>query len=175
MARRTGVHAHLSSLTAAARASGPQIVIVPHHRWSPGERDGWRHPNPYLSAGCQGQVFAAGSWAGEWYPPLTPVAGDLIGTEHWGSSGCANTNLNSLLKQRGIPQRILVGLIANTRIESTGTYAVELGYQLSLARDATAAASDEAMRCAHDVHGPTDAHHIVTTAEVLAALEPYCG
>jgi nicotinamidase-related amidase len=47
---------------------------------------------------------------------------------------------------------------------------VELGYHVTLVRDATAAASAEAMRCAHEINGPTYAHAIVTTAELIAAL-----
>ncbi len=116
------------------------------------------------------QIFAQGSWGGEWHPDFAPQAGDLIATEHWGSSGFANTNLDTLLKQRAITRVILVGLIANTCLETTGKYAVELGYHVTLVRDATAAASVDAMRCAHDINGPTYAHAILTTAELLGCF-----
>jgi len=39
--------------------------------------------------------------------------------EHWSQSGFANTDLDAQLNQRGIEKIILVGLIANTCIEST--------------------------------------------------------
>ena len=39
------------------------------------------------------------------------------------------------------PNLILIGLIANTCIESTARFAVELGYHVTLVRDATAATS----------------------------------
>jgi hypothetical protein len=39
-----------------------------------------------------------------------------------------------------------------------------------LVRDATAAFSPEAMRAAHEIDGPTFAHAILTTDEVIAAL-----
>ena len=116
------------------------------------------------------QIFADGSWGGEWHPDFAPQFGDLVATEHWNSSGFANTNLDTLLKQKSITRVILVGLIANTCLESTGKYAAELGYHVTLVRDATAAASPEAMRCAHDINGPTYAHLITTTAELVAAL-----
>ncbi len=45
---------------------------------------------------------------------------------------------------------------------------MELGYHVTLVRDATAAFSAEAMHCAHEINGPTYAHAIVTTAELLA-------
>lgn len=164
--------ANLKRVTAAARQAGVQIVIVPHHRWSPGDLDGWSYPNPYMAGGYERQIFAAGSWGGEWHPDFAPQPGDLICTEHWGSSGFANTNLDTLLKQKGVTHVILIGLIANTCIESTAKYAVELGYHVTLVRDATAAASPEAMHCAHDINAPTFAHAVVTTAEVVATLAP---
>jgi nicotinamidase-related amidase len=170
VAREVGLHANLAAITAAARAARMQVVIVPHHRWQPGELDGWDHPSPYMVGGYDLQLFAVSSKGGEWHPDFAPQTGDLICTEHWGSSGFANTNLDTLLKQKGMTRVILIGLIANTCLESTGKYAVELGYHVTLVCDATAAASADAMRCAHEINGPTYAHAIVTTAELIAAL-----
>ena len=47
---------------------------------------------------------------------------------------------------------------------------MELGYHVTLVRDATAAFSHEAMHAAHDINGPTYAHAILTTEELLAGL-----
>lgn len=170
VATKVGTLGNLRAATLAARGAGMQIIIVPHHRWRPGDLDGWQHPSPYMDGGYQLQIFGAGDWGGEWHPDFAPQPGDLIATEHWCSSGFANTNLDTLLKQRGITHIVLIGLIANTCLESTGRYGVELGYHVTLVRDATAAASIEAMRCAHEVNGPTYAHAIITTAELVAAL-----
>jgi hypothetical protein len=41
---------------------------------------------------------------------------------------------------------------------------------VTLVRDATAAFSHEMMHAAHELNGPTYAHSILTTAEVIAAL-----
>jgi nicotinamidase-related amidase len=165
-----GLHGNLKTVMAAVRAAGVQVVIVPHHRWKQGDLNGWDHPSPYMAGGYAQQIFADGSWGGDWHPDFAPQSGDLVATEHWNSSGFANTNLDTLLKQKSITRVILVGLIANTCLESTGKYAAELGYHVTLVRDATAAASHEAMRCAHDINGPTYAHAITTTAELVAAL-----
>ena len=48
---------------------------------------------------------------------------------------------------------------------------MELGYHVTLVRDATAAFSHEAMHAAHAINGPTYAHAILTTEELLARLE----
>ena len=75
-----------------------------------------------------------------------------------------------LLKQKGITHVILVGLLANTCIESTARFAMELGYHVTLVRDATAAFSHEMMHAAHELNGPTYAHNIVSTEELIEAL-----
>jgi nicotinamidase-related amidase len=66
---------------------------------------------------------------------------------------------------------IVVGLIANTCVEGTSRFAMELGYHVTLVRDATAAFNPEAMRAAHEVNGPAFAHVISTTREVVALLQ----
>ena len=61
-------------------------------------------------------------------------------------------------------------MLANTCIESTGRYAMELGYHVTLVRDATAARTMELMHAAHDLNGPSYAHAILKTSELVAAL-----
>jgi nicotinamidase-related amidase len=62
------------------------------------------------------------------------------------------------------------GLLANTCIESTASFAMELGYHVTLVSDATAAFSREMMHAAHKLNGPTYAHAILTTAELIELL-----
>jgi nicotinamidase-related amidase len=47
---------------------------------------------------------------------------------------------------------------------------MELGYHVTLVKDATAAFSHEATHAAYAINGPTYAHAIVTTKELLAQL-----
>ena len=65
---------------------------------------------------------------------------------------------------------IVIGLLANTCIEATGRYAMEIGYHVTLVKDATAAFSTDRMHAAHVLNGPNYAHAILSTAELLAAL-----
>ena len=153
-----------------ARKSDIQVFYVPHRRWQPGDYDNWDHPNPTQRLVQQRHTFAAGTWGGEWHPDFVPQEGDIIIHEHWGQSGFANTDLDFQLKQQGITHVIVIGLLANTCIESTSRFAMELGYHVTLVRDATAAFTKEMMRAAHDLNGPTFAHEILTTAELIAAL-----
>ncbi|MDQ7251068.1 isochorismatase family cysteine hydrolase [Dongia sedimenti] len=161
---------NLRRINKAVRAAGIQVAIVPHRRWEPGDYENWDHPNPTQLAIMKRHSFARGEWGGEWHPDFAPQPGDIVAHEHWSQSGFANTDLDMILKQKGITHVIIVGLLANTCIESTARFAMELGYHVTLVRDATAAFSAELMHAAHELNGPTFAHAIRTTAEVVAAL-----
>jgi len=164
------LHDNLRALSAAVRASGIPVFIVPHHRAEPDDFQGWDHPTPYQLGAAKVQIFAKGSWGGEWHPDFSPRPGDIVVKEHWGASGFANTDLDLLLKQKRVSHVILVGLIANTCIECTGRFANELGYHVTLVRDATAAFSAAAMHAAHEINAPSYAHAVHTTAELLELL-----
>ncbi|MDC0676098.1 isochorismatase family cysteine hydrolase [Nannocystis radixulma] len=170
VAEQVGLLDNLRAIVAAVRAAGIRVFIVPHRRWEPGDLESWQRATPYQRMAARAQTFAKGSWGGEWHPDFAPKTGDIVVKEHWGSSGFANTDLDALLKQHDIARVIVIGLIANTCIECTGRFASELGYHVTLVKDATAAASDEAMRAAHEINGPTFAHAIVTTQELVTAL-----
>lgn len=172
VADAVGLLDNLRRLDRAVRAAAVPVVIVPHRRWEPGDYEGWDHPNPSQRRIGELHHFARGEWGGEWHPDFAPRPGDLVAGEHWAQSGFANTDLDMLLKQRGITHLIIVGLLANTCIESTARYAMELGYHVTLVRDATAAFGQEQMQAAHDINGPTYAHSIVTTDQLIELLRP---
>jgi nicotinamidase-related amidase len=161
---------NLRATVNAARKADIQVIYVPHRRWQPGDYDNWDHPNPTQRLVQQRHTFAKATWGGEWHPDFVPKEGDIIVHEHWGQSGFANTDLDFQLKQQRVTHVIVIGLLANTCIESTSRFAMELGYHVTLVRDATAAFTKEMMRAAHELNGPTFAHEILTTAELVAAL-----
>jgi len=170
VARSVDLHANLARVRDSARAAGIPIFILPHHRHKPTDFDGWAHPTPFQLGAHAAQLFADGSWGGEWYPGFGPEPGDVVVREHWSGSSFANTDLDVQLRQHGITHVILIGLIANTCIETSGRYASELGYHVTLIRDATAAFSADEMRAAHDINGPTYAHAILATDELVQEL-----
>ena len=69
-------------------------------------------------------------------------------------------------RSTGIERLIVIGLIAHTCIEATVRFAAELGYDVTVVRDATADYSDEAMHAALVVNMPNYAS-VVTTKEVV--------
>ena len=170
VAESVNLLSHLREIVAAARQAEIRVFFVPHHRWEPGDYARWNHANHTQLATGKRQTFARGTWGGEFHADFKPQEGDVIIQEHWAQSGFANTDLDYQLKQHGIGKIIIIGMLANTCIESTGRFGMELGYHVTLVKDATAAFSREAMHAANEVNGPTFAHTIVTTSEIITAL-----
>jgi nicotinamidase-related amidase len=170
VAKSVDLHANLTRVRTAVRQAQIPIFILPHHRHKSTDFEGWTHLTPSQSMAHEYQLFAVDTWGGEWYKGFGPEAGDIVVKEHWGASSFANTDLDVQLRQHGITHVIFIGLIANTCIETSARYAAELGYHVTLVRDATAAMSAEAMHAAHEINGPTYAHAILTTAELVQKL-----
>ena len=81
-----------------------------------------------------------------------------------------NTHLDLQLKKCGIHQLIVIGLIAHTCIEATVRFAAELGYDVTVVKDATADYSEEEMHAALHVNIPNYASAVVTTDEIVASI-----
>jgi ureidoacrylate peracid hydrolase len=75
-----------------------------------------------------------------------------------------------LLKKHGIHRLIAMGLIAHTCLEATVRYGAELGYDVTVVKDATASYSDREMQAALEVNIPNYASAIVTADEVVEAI-----
>lgn len=170
VAEEVGLVDNMCAIYAAARTAEICLFVVPHHQWEEGSYSGWSQMTYGQRWSDEHHFCAKGTWGGEFRAEFAPRAGDVIVKQHWGSSGFANTDLDMQLKQRRLNHVILIGLIANTCIEATGRYAMELGYHVTLVRDATAAHTRDMMHAAHELNGPAYAHAIVTTKELLAAL-----
>ena len=65
---------------------------------------------------------------------------------------------------------IVIGLIAHTCIEATVRYAAELGYEVTVVKDATADYSDNEMHAALEINIPNYASTIVTTKEIVGSI-----
>jgi ureidoacrylate peracid hydrolase len=96
--------------------------------------------------------------------------GDIVAQEHWCSSGFANTDLDLLLKRHGIQQLIMMGLIAHTCLEATVRFGAELGYEVTVVKDATASYSDEEMHAALEINIPNYATAILSAEEIVDAI-----
>ncbi|MDP9077660.1 MAG: cysteine hydrolase [Bacteroidota bacterium] len=167
---QVGTLDNMAKIIAEVRSRGLRVFIVPHRRPTPTDRQFWKFLNAAQLRNLTLQAFGKGTWGGEFNPNYGPQEGDIIISEHFGQSGFANTDLDLQLKQHGITHIVLIGMLANTCIESTARFGMELGYHVTLVKDATAAVSPVAMQAAHEVNGPLFAHSIYTTKELICNL-----
>ena len=161
---------HMLEILHAARKAGLRVFYAMHHRYRPGDYETWKYVAPVQRAAWQRKTFEYGTWGGEFRAEFVPAPGEVVAHEHWCSSGFANTDLDLQLKKHGIHQLIVIGLIAHTCIEATVRYAAELGYEVTVVRDATADYSDEMMHAALDINMPNYASAIVSAEEIVAAI-----
>jgi len=154
----------------AARRAELHVFYAMHHRCRPGDYDNWKYVAPIQRAAWSRKTFEDGSWGGEIRSEFTPQTGEIVAQEHWCSSRFANTDLDLQLNKRGIHRLITIGLIANTCVEATVRFAAELGYEVTVVKDATADYSDVEMHGALEVNLPNYAGAIVNTDEVVQAI-----
>jgi ureidoacrylate peracid hydrolase len=154
----------------AARNAELRVFYALHRRYRPGDYETWKYIAPIQKAAWMRKSFQDGTWGGEIRDEFKPQPGDVVASEHWCSSGFANTDLDLQLKKHGIHQLIIIGLIAHTCVEATVRYAAELGYEATIVKDATTDYSDQEMHAALDINIPNYAGAIVTTTEIVDAI-----
>jgi nicotinamidase-related amidase len=162
--------AHMLQVLEAARKAGLRVFYALHHRYRPGDYETWQYIAPIQKAAWSRKAFENGTWGGEIRSEFAPQPGEIVAQEHWCSSGFANTDLDLQLKKHGIHQLIVIGLLAHTCVESTVRFAVELGYEVTLVKDATADYGQEFMNAALVTNLPNYASAIVTATEAVDLL-----
>ena len=154
----------------SARNAELRVFYALHRRYRPGDYETWKYIAPIQKAAWKRKSFEDGTWGGEIRAEFAPKVGDIVASEHWCSSGFANTDLDLQLKRHGVHQLIVIGLIAHTCVEATVRFAAELGYEVTVVKDATADYSNEEMHAALDINIPSYASAIVTTTEIVEAI-----
>ena len=161
---------HMLEVLNAARQAELKVFFVMHHRYREGDYEGWKYIAPVQRAAWRSKAFEDGTWGGEIRAEFAPRSGEILAQEHWCSSGFANTDLDLQLKQHGIHKLIVIGLIAHTCVEATVRFAAELGYEVTVIKDATADYSEVEMHAALEVNLPSYASAIIETGELVDRL-----
>ena len=163
---------HMTEILQAARAASLRIFFAPHHRWRPGAyNETWKFWAPIQESAARSKVFADGTWGGTFRDEFIPHPGEVVALEHWCSSGFANTDLDLQLKKHGVHQLIVIGLRANTCIDSTVRYAAELGYEVTLVKDAIGSYNWDEMKATLEVNAPNYARAILSTKDLIASIQ----
>jgi nicotinamidase-related amidase len=129
-------------LVQAARAAGATIVHAPItfvHGY------GELAPQPYgiLKGVVDSTAFVKGEWGAEIVDALSPREGDVIVEGKRGLDTFATTNLDFILRARGITTIALGGFLTNCCVESTMRTGYEKGYEVITLSDCVAATSAE--------------------------------
>jgi nicotinamidase-related amidase len=161
---------HMLQVLNAARKADLRVFYALHRRYRPGDYETWKYIAPIQKAAWSRKTFEYGTWGAEIRREFEPQPGDIVALEHWCSSGFANSDLDLQLKKHGIHQLIVIGLIAHTCVEATVRFAAELGYEVTMVKDATADYSDEEMSAALDINIPNYASAIVSAKEIVDSI-----
>jgi nicotinamidase-related amidase len=138
----TGMLEKTAELVAAARAAGATIVHAPI-TFAPGFGELADHPYGILKGVVDSTAFVKGSWGAEIVGDVAPQEGDIVVEGKRGLDTFATTNLDFILRARGITTIALGGFLTNCCVESTMRTGYEKGYQVVTLSDCVAATSEE--------------------------------
>jgi nicotinamidase-related amidase len=124
----------------AARAAGVTIMHAPI-TFAAGYNELSKHPYGILKGVVDGSAFVKGSWGAAIVDSLAPQDGDIVIEGKRGLDTFASTNLDFILRSKGITTIVLGGFLTNCCVESTMRTGYENGYQVITLTDCTAATS----------------------------------
>jgi len=144
---KTNMLANTIETVKKARALGATIIYAPitftddYHELS---------PSPYgiLKGVVDSKSFRQGTWGAAIVDALKPAPGDIVIEGKRGLCGFATTNLDFILRSRGISTIALGGFLTNCCVESTMRTGYEKGYDVVTLKDCTATVSEEEQRVA---------------------------
>jgi nicotinamidase-related amidase len=138
----TGMLQNTVEVAAQARAAGATVVHVPIS-FAPGYGEIARNPYGILAGVVDSTSFVKGSWGAEIIDEMTPQDGDIVVEGKRGLDAFASTNLDFILRSKGITTIALGGFLTNCCIESTMRTGYERGFDVYTLTDCVAATSVE--------------------------------
>ncbi|MEV6924238.1 cysteine hydrolase [Dactylosporangium sp. NPDC051485] len=139
---KTDMLANTRKAVAAARAAGVTVVHAPIS-FAPGYNEITSHPYGILKGVVDGNAFVKGEWGAQIVDDLAPQPGDIVVEGKRGLDTFASTNLDFILRSKGITTIALGGFLTNCCVESTMRTGYEHGYQVITLQDCVAATSQE--------------------------------
>lgn len=155
----------ISTLLAAARDAGATVVYT-RVAWNADYSDLVAN-SPLLGMVLQNRCLVDGSPGAAVVDGLAPEAGDLVVT-HKRAGGFTASQLDVLLRSRGITTVLFTGIATNASVEGTARDASDLGYRTVIIEDACSAANEAAHTASIESMGLLA--EIATSDDVLAAL-----
>ena len=146
---KTDMLANTRRVVEKARAAGATVMHAPI-TFAEGYNELSAHPYGILKGVVDGNAFVKDSWGAAIVDELAPQAGDILIEGKRGLDTFASTNLDFILRSKGITTIVLGGFLTNCCVESTMRSGYENGYQVITLSDCLAATSaaehDNALR-----------------------------
>jgi ureidoacrylate peracid hydrolase len=151
--KSTNMLANTVETVKAARELGATIIHAPI-TFTDDYRELTSTPYGILKGVVDSKSFRKGTWGAEIVDDLTPGPRDIVVEGKRGLCGFTSTNLDFILRSRGIKTIALGGFLTNCCVESTMRSGYERGYDVVTLKDCTAALSDEEQRLAVEKNYP---------------------
>lgn len=137
---RSGATARTAEVLAALRARDACIVHV-GVRFRPG------HPEigpeeKFLGSIAKAGALVEGTWGAAFADEVVPAEGEPVVVKR-AMSAFAGTDLERLLRQRGVHTVVLAGIATTFVVEGTARHAVDLGFNVVTLHDCCASFNDE--------------------------------
>lgn len=126
----------------AARTAGAVVIHSPI-QFAAGYNEITSHPYGILKGVVDNKAFVKGSWGATIADAMTPGADDIVLEGKRGLDAFASTNLDFILRSKGIKTVAIAGFLTNCCVESTMRSAYERGYEVITLVDCVAATSKE--------------------------------
>ena len=140
----SGMLANSRRMADEARKAGATVIHAPI-TFAPGYGELGKQDKVYgiLKGVIDSTAFVKGTWGAEICDEMKPAESDIVVEGKRGLDTFASTNLDFILRSKGIETVIIGGFLTNCCVESTMRSAYENGYRVITLTDCTAATSPE--------------------------------
>ena len=139
---QTSMIENTQALLAAAREAGATIIHSPI-QFAPGYNEITSHPYGILKGVVDTNAFVKGEWGSEIVAEVEPQEGEIVLEGKRGLDAFASTNLDFILRSKGVQTVALAGFLTNCCVESTMRSAYEKGFEVITITDCLGATSME--------------------------------
>ncbi len=139
---QTSMLENTRAAVAAARAAGVTIIHSPI-QFAEGYHEITAHPYGILKGVVDTNAFVKGSWGAEIVGDVAPEGDDIVLEGKRGLDAFASTNLDFILRSKGVQTVALAGFLTNCCVESTMRSAYEKGFEVITLTDCVGATSIE--------------------------------
>ena len=167
---KTGMMANTREVVDAARSAGATVMHAPI-TFAEGYNEISSHPYGILKGVVDGKAFIKGSWGAAIVDDLAPADGDIVIEGKRGLDTFASTNLDFILRSKGITTIVLGGFLTNCCVESTMRSGYENGYKVITLNDCVAGTSTEEHENALKYDFPMFSEPMAAS-DLIAELQP---